>query len=152
MNILELKDLAVHFKSRAGTVHAVEGVMICGWKRENSSVSRGSPAAENPQQRSRSQSFCRQTQRSSGEKSYITGENLANKSEKEMEEIRWKQISVIFQGAMNALNPLKTVGQQIVEPILLHERHTSKAEARERAMELLEQVGIAKNRFLQLSS
>jgi len=60
-------------------------------------------------------------------------------------EIRWKRISMIFQGAMNALNPLYTVGEQIVEAIKLHEK-CSNEEAWERARESLEMVGINPNR------
>ncbi len=55
---------------------------------------------------------------------------------------RWKRISMIFQGAMNALNPVKTVGDQIAEAILIHEKEVSKEEALERAQKLLEMVGI----------
>lgn len=146
MNILELNDLAIHFKSRAGTVHAVEGVNL--WLEKGkilgiageSGCGKSTTALSIPGLLPTNGGIVR------GE-ILFNGENLVTKTEKEMEAIRWKQISVIFQGAMNALNPLKTVGQQIVEPILLHEKTTSKTEAKERAMELLEQVGIAKNRF-----
>ncbi|MCC6062111.1 MAG: ABC transporter ATP-binding protein [Desulfurococcales archaeon] len=56
-------------------------------------------------------------------------------------EIRWKRISMVFQGALNALNPVKRVGDQIVDAILAHESVTKK-EALQRAMELLKAVGI----------
>jgi len=55
--------------------------------------------------------------------------------------IRWKRISMIFQGAMNALNPVYTVGRQIIEAIVEHS-DMSKEEALERAKELLELVGL----------
>jgi peptide/nickel transport system ATP-binding protein len=54
---------------------------------------------------------------------------------------RWTDLAMVFQGAMNALNPVRTVGAQIAEPILLH-RESSTAAARKRAGELLEMVGI----------
>jgi peptide/nickel transport system ATP-binding protein len=54
---------------------------------------------------------------------------------------RWTDLAMVFQGAMNALNPVRTVGAQIAEPILLH-RESSAAAARKRAGELLELVGI----------
>jgi peptide/nickel transport system ATP-binding protein len=59
-----------------------------------------------------------------------------------MERIRWREASVVFQGAMNALNPVRRVGEQIEEPIRLHEPRTSAKEARARVDELLERVGI----------
>ena len=69
------------------------------------------------------------------------GENLLEKSEAEMRKIRGKEISVIFQEPMTSLNPVFRVGDQIGESLRLHEGMT-KAEARERSIELLKQVGI----------
>ncbi len=57
-------------------------------------------------------------------------------------EYRWKRISMIFQGAMNALNPVRTIGDQIAEAIMIHEKNVTKREALERAAELLKMVGI----------
>jgi peptide/nickel transport system ATP-binding protein len=56
-------------------------------------------------------------------------------------EIRWQKISMIFQGAMNALNPVYTVGHQMIEPLLLH-KGMSKEEAIDRAQKYLELVGL----------
>ncbi len=61
-------------------------------------------------------------------------------------EIRWKRISMVFQGAMNALHPIIKVGDQIVEAIMLHE-DVSKEEAWKRAGDLLELVGIDRSRL-----
>ncbi|MCE5208607.1 MAG: ABC transporter ATP-binding protein [Chloroflexi bacterium] len=66
-------------------------------------------------------------------------------SEPQMREVRWRDISFIFQGAMNALNPVKTVGDQIIEAMLLH-LPISKVAAQERLIELLDMVGIGSNR------
>jgi peptide/nickel transport system ATP-binding protein len=71
----------------------------------------------------------------------LSGESILTGSEEVMELHRWKDISMVFQGAMNALNPVKTVGAQIVEPMELHGTAEG-AEARRRAGELLEMVGI----------
>ncbi len=70
------------------------------------------------------------------------GEDLVKASnEKIREDIRWKRISMIFQGAMNALHPTYNIGKQITEAILTHE-DISEDEAQERAGKLLELVGI----------
>jgi peptide/nickel transport system permease protein len=61
----------------------------------------------------------------------------------EMNDIRWDGISIIFQGAMNALNPVRTVGDQIAEAILKHLPDTAPSAVNERVIELLELVGIA---------
>jgi peptide/nickel transport system ATP-binding protein/oligopeptide transport system ATP-binding protein len=68
--------------------------------------------------------------------------NLRGLREKEMRQVRGGQISMIFQEPMSSLNPVFTVGQQIVEAILLHEKHLSGDEAKQRAIELLDKVGI----------
>ena len=61
-------------------------------------------------------------------------------------EIRWKKISMIFQGAMNALHPIYNIGQQVSEGILAHE-NVSKKEALERTSKLLELVGIEEEKI-----
>ncbi len=72
----------------------------------------------------------------------IDGMDITRMSEGEVRsKIRWKKISMIFQGAMNALNPVYTVGEQIIEPILLHTDMTRK-EAEEKAVELIKAVGL----------
>jgi peptide/nickel transport system ATP-binding protein len=70
-------------------------------------------------------------------------EDLVKKNEKEMRDrIRWKKISLIFQGAMNALNPVYKIEDQIVEAILAHEKNVTKREAIDRAKKLFELVGL----------
>ena len=76
----------------------------------------------------------------------LDGENLFDKSEREMRKIRGKKISMIFQDPMTALNPVKTVGDQIAEVVLLH-NHCSKAEALKRAQDMLAMVGIVPERY-----
>ena len=71
----------------------------------------------------------------------FNGHNIGELSEKELRGIRGKEVSMIFQDPMTSLNPVYTIGNQIEESILLHTEKT-KAEARERAVELLRLVGI----------
>ena len=75
----------------------------------------------------------------------LFGIDLAQKSENALRRYRWREISVIFQGAMNALNPVQRVGDQVAEPIV-ERLGLPKAEAKRRARELLELVGIARDR------
>lgn len=74
------------------------------------------------------------------------GEELLKKSNKEMQKIRGKEISMIFQDPMTTLNPIDTVGDQIAEVIELHS-HISKKEAVKKADEMLEVVGIPRERY-----
>ena len=76
----------------------------------------------------------------------LEGKDLLKLSEKEMRQIRGKKISMIFQDPMTALNPVKTVGDQIAEVVLLHNQ-CSKAEALKRAQEMLAMVGIVPERY-----
>jgi peptide/nickel transport system ATP-binding protein len=74
------------------------------------------------------------------------GQDLVPLSEPEMRKIRWKGISIVFQGAMNAMNPVYKVGDQISEAIKVHEEGVSRAELKERVAKLLETVGIEPSR------
>jgi peptide/nickel transport system ATP-binding protein len=76
---------------------------------------------------------------------FLDGENVLAKGEETVSPHRWKDISMVFQGAMNAFNPVKTVGSQIAEPMELHGTATGKA-ARSQVRELLELVGISGSR------
>ena len=76
----------------------------------------------------------------------MDGENLIGKNNQFMRHVRGKKISMIFQDPMTALNPIDTVGDQIAEVIMLHEK-ISKAEAHIKAVKTLERVGIPGERF-----
>jgi peptide/nickel transport system ATP-binding protein len=73
------------------------------------------------------------------------GEDLLQANWGRMRAVRWAGASVVFQGAMSALNPVKTLGDQIVEPIVLHENVGEKV-ARARARDLLDSVGVPSRR------
>jgi peptide/nickel transport system ATP-binding protein len=81
----------------------------------------------------------------SGQINFIDQELLAL-SEREMAQVRWRNISIIFQGAMNALNPVRTVGDQIAEAIVRHNPYAANGALQDRVAELLDLVGIAPNR------
>jgi peptide/nickel transport system ATP-binding protein len=71
----------------------------------------------------------------------VNGEELLAGGEDAMRPHRWTDVAMVFQGAMNALNPVKTVGSQIVEPMRFHDTATGAA-AQQKAGELLELVGL----------
>lgn len=74
---------------------------------------------------------------------FFNGKNLVALSDEELNNIRWSGISIVFQGAMNALNPVRTVGEQIAEAITKHIPDFPKESLSARVDELLELVGIA---------
>lgn len=75
-------------------------------------------------------------------------EDLTTKSEKEMRNIRGNDIAMIFQEPMTSLNPLFTIGNQMIEAILLHEKAWKKKQAHERAVEMLKLVGLPRTEDL----
>ncbi|MFS4091223.1 ABC transporter ATP-binding protein [Streptomyces sp. AF1A] len=82
------------------------------------------------------------------------GEDLLTAKWSRMRAVRWAEASVVFQGAMTALNPVHTIGDQLIEPILLHGRRAGEEggritdkQARARAAELLESVGVPARRM-----
>jgi peptide/nickel transport system ATP-binding protein len=75
----------------------------------------------------------------------LEGENVLARGEESAARHRWREIAMVFQGAMNAFNPVRTIGDQIVEPMELHEVAEGK-DAMRRARELLDVVGIPGDR------
>lgn len=75
----------------------------------------------------------------------VCGKSILELNSSQLEKIRGKEISMIFQDPMTSLNPVFTVGDQIAESIEIHE-HLTKAEAYEKAREMLEMVGIPRSR------
>ena len=75
------------------------------------------------------------------------GRNMIANTDSENQKIRGNGISMIFQDPMTALNPTMTVGDQLIEVLKRHNRSMSKAEAKQRAIEMLEMVGVKAERF-----
>jgi peptide/nickel transport system ATP-binding protein len=145
MALLEMKDLAVEFKTHAGVVYAVDGVDVSLDRSEVLGIAGESGCGKTTTILSIPRLLPRNARVTRG-KILFEGEDLLSKTETEMEPLRWKEISFVFQGAMNALNPVRTIGDQIREPIEHHMRETSRIEAARRTEELLEMVGISPQR------
>jgi peptide/nickel transport system ATP-binding protein len=76
----------------------------------------------------------------------LSGTNLLTAEPKQIREIRWNRIAMIFQAAMNAMNPIQCVGEQIAEAIRFHEPGVSKPEIQRRVDDLFDLVGIPQAR------
>jgi peptide/nickel transport system ATP-binding protein len=138
--LLDIKGLSVTYRTSAGDLPAVRGVDLtvdagqvvgiagesgCGKSTIAGSILRLLPAATK-----------------------VTGEILLNGADVlamswgQLRAVRWAEASIVFQGAMHGLNPVRRIGDQIGEPIMLHSPKTSKKAAAARVNDLLGQVGV----------
>ncbi|EJA6746774.1 ABC transporter ATP-binding protein [Clostridioides difficile] len=139
-HLLEVNNLSVSFKVEEGEVQAVRNVSFNLKKGETLAIVGESGCGKSV--------LCKSLMRILPYNGYIkNGEvllkssDLVKKSEKEMEDIRGKNISMIFQDPMTSLNPTISIGKQIAEAVIIHQG-ISKSEAKKRAIELIELVGI----------
>ncbi len=139
-NMLEVRGLKTYFYTRQGVVPAVDGVSLCIRKGQVVGVVGESGCGKSMTAMSILRLLVHPGKIVEGE-ILLEGENLAAASEKRMREIRGGDISVIFQEPMTSLNPVITVGKQVREAVLLHQR-CSKKEAKEKVIEMFRQVGI----------
>lgn len=72
----------------------------------------------------------------------LNGQGLLSLSEEEIRQVRWRRISMVFQAAMNSLNPVYRVGQQVIEAIDAHGVEATDADARDRVAQLFRMVGL----------
>lgn len=146
MPLLEVENLMVGYKTRRGFLQAVHGVSFsleegkslgfvgesgCGKTTIGMALMRLLPPNASI----------------TGGSIRFDGEDLLTLSEEDMRRIRWGEMAMIFQAAMNALNPVQRVDDQIAEAILTHEPSLSKEEAMKRVEELFQLVGVPTDRM-----
>lgn len=139
--LLEIKDLNVRFYSEDRVTAAIDDVNLYVKPGETLGVAGESGCGKSVTAMSILQLIPNPPGRIEGGQIIFKGEDLLQKSLKEIRHIRGKDISMIFQEPMTSLNPVFTVGKQIMETILIHQDAT-KEEARAKAVEMLKLVGI----------
>jgi peptide/nickel transport system ATP-binding protein len=141
MELLNVENLKMYYETLRGYIKAVDGVTFSVGKREALGLAGESGCGKTSAALAILRLLPWNGKIISGSITF-DGMDLLKVSDTEFrQKVRWKKISAVFQGAMNALHPTYNVGHQIVEAILTHEE-ISKEEALERASQLLELVGI----------
>ncbi|GAC1351660.1 MAG: ABC transporter ATP-binding protein [Polyangiales bacterium] len=139
--LLSVRDLVTTFRTDRGTLRAVDLVSFDVPQRGTIGIVGESGSGKSVTSLSIMRLIPSPQGRIESGKIFFEGRNLLELSEREMRKLRGAQISMICQDPMTSLNPVYTVGAQIVEAIRLHQKK-SKREARERAVEMLRLVGI----------
>ncbi len=139
--LLEVNDLKTYFYTADGIIPAVDGVSFKIDRGETLGIVGESGSGKSVTARSIMRLVPNPPGKIINGSILFKGENILTKKEKQMRMIRGNKIAMIFQDPMTSLNPLFTVGNQIVEAIIIHQ-HVSKREAIERAVEMLKLVGI----------
>ena len=155
--ILQIKDLDISFRTNAGVVHAIRGVNLDLQKGETVAIVGESGSGKSVTMKAAVGLLDSNATINSGEILYTYEENGQDKTvdllkltKKQLRtEYNGQRLAMVFQDPMTSLDPTMTIGKQIMEGMLMHNRHVTKAEARARALELLQLVGItdAEKRF-----
>lgn len=141
--LLEVKNLEVSFQTYGGEVKAVRGVSFDLLKGETLAIVGESGSGKSVATQTIMKLIPMPPGNIKNGQILFNGEDIVPKTEKEMEKIRGKEISMIFQDPMTSLNPTMKVGKQITEVLLKHQ-NMNKNTAVARAIELLDLVGISK--------
>ena len=145
---LEVKDLVVEYFSKEKIVHAVNSISFKLQKGKTLGLVGETGAGKTSIAKAILRILPDVGARIINGEVWLDGENISKISEKEMRSIRGSKISMIFQDPMTALNPVQRVGDQIQEVVALHSEG-AREEFRKRAEEMLELVGIPRERFME---
>jgi peptide/nickel transport system ATP-binding protein/oligopeptide transport system ATP-binding protein len=139
--LLRVQDLQTHFHTEDGVVKAVDGVSFAIGRRQTFALVGESGCGKSVTAYSIIGLVEKPAGRVAGGRILLEGRDLAQLGERQMQDVRGRQISMIFQEPMTSLNPVFTCGNQIIEAIRLHQA-VSAGQARDLAIEMLEKVGI----------
>lgn len=140
-NLLRVEDLVLHFKTQKGSVRAVDGVFFDLAHKEAVVVLGESGCGKSSLAKAILRLLPRNIGRYDG-KVYLNGEEtMAMDDEEYRQNIRWVRMSLVPQAAMNALNPVLKVGDQIAEPMIIH-HGVKKEEALVQAAKMFQHVGV----------
>ena len=142
MSLLEIENLSVDYRIGSGSLRAVDDVSIRVELGEAVGIVGESGCGKTSLGLSVPFLLPSNATISSGTIT-LAGNKLVGMSERELNQLRWTSVAFVFQGAMNALNPVQRVDRQILEAITAHDSHVERDVANARVLELLDLVGIA---------
>lgn len=140
-NLIEVKKLVTQFSGKNGTVTAVDGVSFSIGKGKTLGIVGESGCGKSVTSMSIMRLIPKQTGKITSGEIIFKGRDLTKLSDKEIRQIRGSEIAMIFQDSMTGLNPVMTIGKQLVETITAHSK-MDKKKAWEKAEEMLAKVGI----------
>jgi peptide/nickel transport system ATP-binding protein len=139
--LLDVQDLHVQFDTSRGVVHAVDGISYSVRRGEVVAIVGESGCGKSVSSLAIMGLLAKPAGRVTAGRILFEGRDLLRLSAEEMREIRGRDISMIFQEPMTSLNPVLSIGEQIMEPLFVHLK-MEEDKARARALELLQLVGI----------
>lgn len=143
MPLLSVNNLTTRFHTRDGVINAVEDVSFEVNQCEITAIIGESGSGKSVACNSILGLIPRPPGKIESGNAIFEGQDLLQLSEKDLRKLRGSQIAMVFQDPMTSLNPYLTIGEQLIEPLLQHQK-LARPEAKRRAIELLEEVGITR--------
>ncbi len=144
--VLEVKNLKMYYNTRAGIVKAADDISFTLAQGESMGLVGESGCGKTSVSMSIMRLLAENANIVNGN-IYFKGKDIVKLNDEEINKIRWAGIAMIFQAAMNSLNPVYKVGDQIIEAILAHEPNVTFEESRARVAELYKLVGLDPKRM-----
>ena len=142
MSLLELKDVNISYHTPTKTVYAVQDVSLTDEEEDSVGIVGESGSGKSTLAMGILRLLPENITEINGE-ALLNGKDLLKLSRKELNEVRWVDISVVFQKAMNALSPVHRIGDQMEDIYHVHYPNTPKAEVKKRVYELLKMVNLS---------
>ena len=139
--VLRVVDLALRYSTRQGEVKAIQDVSF-DLERGQSLGLVGESGCGKTSLANCLMRLLPDNARLVGGQVFLDGQDLLSLSEEDIRKVRWRRISMVFQAAMNSLDPVYKVGQQVIDAIETHDVETTVADARERVARLFQMVGL----------
>lgn len=145
--LLEIKDLVIHYETDAGVVEAVNGINLVLNKGQSLGLVGETGAGKTTTALGILRLLPDPPARIISGEIHFEGQDVLSMDKESLQKYRGRKVSMIFQDPMTSLNPVMTIGEQVMESLRIHEPHLTKEELTAKAQKTLEKVGIREERF-----